>query len=165
MRQAKGRIRPFAALALAMLLLLYIAVLASAQEPTPMPPLVPEVPYSPWGAIVTRDGAPAQDGFEVAAWIGGVQYITTTTRNGGWYALDVPGDDPQTATKEGGVPGEVVTFRVQGYTATPTGTWQAGSFRLDLTVPAEELIPEPGSLLLLGAGLAGLAAFIRSRRR
>ena len=118
---------------------------APAPQPLPVPGegpgeagslLAPPMPYSPWGTVQIN-GTPAPDGTPVTAWIGGVQYASCQTA-GGYYTMDVPGDDPDTPTKDGGLPGETVVFKVAGYTASPTGTWASGvspQLNLSVTIP------------------------------
>ena len=90
--------------------------------------------YSPWGTVKIN-GQLVPDGTRVTAWIGGVQYASTTTVGGGWYSIDVPGDDPDTAGKEGGVDGDTVVFKVGSETAPQRGTWAGlGAPRIDLAV-------------------------------
>ena len=85
--------------------------------------LVPPIPYSAWGTV-TIDGTLAPDGTTLTACIEGVQYASTTTLGGGWYSIDVPGDDPSTLfIKEGGVQYDTVVFKVAGQTASPAGIW------------------------------------------
>ena len=111
--------------------LTFAATLGAASMALAAPP----IPYSPWG-IVTINGVAAPDGIEVTAWIEGVQYAATTTQQS-YYALDVPGDDPDTAEKDGGLPGETVTFQVGEHMVDQSGTWQSGnSVQLDLGVEA-----------------------------
>ncbi len=101
----------------------------------------PPIPYSPWGTV-TINGALATDWVIVEARIGGVTYATTHTTGGGWYALDVVGDDPDSPQKDGGVPGDTVLFYVAGYLASPSSTWASGAkARLDLTVSIPGWIP------------------------
>lgn len=101
----------------------------------------PPIPYSPWGTV-TINGTLATDWVIVEARIGGVAYATTHTSGGGWYALDVVGDDPDTPQKDGGMPGDTVLFYVAGYLATPSGTWASGAnARLDLSVSIPGWIP------------------------
>jgi len=101
----------------------------------------PPIPYSPWGTV-TINGVRATDWVIVEARIGGVSYATTHTTGGGWYALDVVGDDPDSAAKDGGAPGDTVLFYVAGYLATPSGTWTSGAnTRLDLAVSIPGWVP------------------------
>ena len=94
----------------------------------------PPLPYSPWGQV-WFNGVPAPAGVPITAWIGGVQYAHTITVAGGLYALDVLGDDPDSAQKDGGVPGEIVVFRVSQRQPLETGIWASGhAVRLDLTL-------------------------------
>ena len=94
----------------------------------------PPLPYSPWGTV-RIDGAVAPAGVPVSAWIDGVRFATTPILTGGWYSLDVRGDDGDTPTKDGGVSGDEVLFRVGESVATQRGVWRSGdSPRLDLEV-------------------------------
>ncbi len=50
------------------------------------------------------------------------------------YAIDVPGDVPETPGKEGGTSGEIIYFWVSGLQCAQTQTWEEGKrARLDLT--------------------------------
>lgn len=85
------------------------------------------------------NGARAADGTIVEARIGGITYATSRVLTVGYetglYRLDVPGDDPDTATIEGGRAGETVTFRVAGRDAQESGVWRSGDAQLlNLTV-------------------------------
>ena len=125
--------------------LIALLLVALALPPRVMEPALafpPVQPYRPWGTV-TVNGALAPDGTEATAWIGGVQYGLTRSRDGGWYAIYIPGDDPDTPTKDGGSPGEAVTFKIAGYTAAQMGTWRSGSFRLDLSANNVTLTPTP----------------------
>jgi hypothetical protein len=71
----------------------------------------------------------------VSAWINGVRYdkdsVTYLDEQGNTaYFLEVPGDDPDSAQKEGGAPGEIVSFKVGEFTATITRTitWQEAAY-------------------------------------
>ena len=105
--------------------------------------LAPPMPYSPWGTL-TIDGVLAPAGVPIAAWIDGVQYALTFTTAGGWYTIDVPGDDPDTPEKDGGWPGDVVVFMIGAVPADQTGEWQSGvSPELHLTVTLTTATPTP----------------------
>ncbi|MDI7277746.1 MAG: hypothetical protein QME94_17340 [Anaerolineae bacterium] len=94
----------------------------------------PPLPFSPWG-MATVGGVPAPAGTEVTAWIGGVQCGRTTTVEDGWYALDVPGDDPDTPEVDGGRSGDPVVLRVGGQAVAEPHAYQAGvSLRVDLAL-------------------------------
>ena len=113
-----------------LLIAVLVSLLGSGRSAWAAPPM----PYSPWGTAEIN-GRPAPDGTQVIALIGDVQYGSTTTTGGGWYSIDVPGDDPDTPQKDGGLSGETVVFKVDGRTAAPTGTWISGAApRLNLTV-------------------------------
>lgn len=97
----------------------------------------PPIPYSPYG-VVKLGGANVADDSEITAWCGGQKFGATTHitlyQGETWYSdLDIRGDDPDTAEKDGCLPGETVTFRVRGFSAAQTRAWSQQSERLDLT--------------------------------
>ncbi len=97
---------------------------------------VPPMPSSFYGTV-KLNGSNVPDGTKVFAWIGGVKYCETETetyQGDSVYSMDVPGDDPDTPEKDGGVEGETIVFKIAGYTADQTGTWHSGtSLPLNLT--------------------------------
>lgn len=96
----------------------------------------PALPTSFYGTVQI-DGAPAPIGATIFAWINGAQIATTTVFDASGtavYRIDVLGDDPDTATIEGGVAGDMITFQVAGAMATQNATWERGGYQnLDLT--------------------------------
>jgi uncharacterized repeat protein (TIGR02543 family) len=89
----------------------------------------PRFPHTFYGTV-KKDGANVPDGTIVSAWIGGVQYAYASTSTYGTdsvYAVNVPADDPDTPTKEGGVTGEIVSFKVGGQTADQTAIFSSGT--------------------------------------
>lgn len=97
---------------------------------------VPPPPHSFWGTV-KKDGTNVPDGTTVSAWIGSTQYAQTITSiQGGHstYILNVPGDDPDEPGKQGGVPGDIIAFRIGGDTALQTAPFSSGGgTALDLT--------------------------------
>lgn len=72
------------------------------------------LPHTVYGSV-KRNGIDVPDGTVVSAWIGGVQYdsaFTTTFGGNSVFVSHIPGDQPDTAEKEGGVQGEFISFRV-----------------------------------------------------
>lgn len=98
---------------------------------------VPPLPCKFYGTV-KQGGANVPAGTAVTAWIAGVQYASTHTftyAGETWYNIDVPGDDPDTPEKDGGVPGDIVSFKVGDVWADQTGTWQiGGNIPLNLTI-------------------------------
>jgi len=88
---------------------------------------VPPIPATFSGTVRLNGVAPG-GGVNVTASIGGLSWSTTTFQAGGdtWYQIDVPGDDPDNPGKDGGEPGDTITFRVGGYSASPSGSWSSG---------------------------------------
>ncbi len=98
---------------------------------------VPPLPSSFFGSVTRTDtGGPAPVGLSVIAMVGGQSAGETATFSFAGetvYRLDVFGDDPDTAAKEGGVSGEEIVLIIDGQSAG-SGTWQSGTnTRLDLT--------------------------------
>ncbi|MEM2994933.1 MAG: PKD domain-containing protein [Candidatus Bathyarchaeia archaeon] len=77
---------------------------------------VPQMPHRFWGSV-TISGAPAPDGTLIEAVINSVTFASTTTSNGS-YDLQVPADDPDTPTIEGGRNGDLIHFYVAKTYAT-----------------------------------------------
>ncbi|MFN2165791.1 MAG: hypothetical protein ACK2U9_05980, partial [Anaerolineae bacterium] len=97
---------------------------------------VPPMPHTLYGQLWLA-GVPAADGAQIQAVVGGSVFASTYvfTHSGlpGLYRLDVPGDDPGTPRKEGGLPGETISFAVAGYEIGQTATWGQGTVQgLDL---------------------------------
>ncbi len=119
-------IRGTASILLAVIVSLMIAVPVRA---------VPSLPSSFFGSVTRADtGEPAPVGLSVIAMVGGQPAGETATfsfADETVYRLDVFGDDPDTAAKEGGVAGEEIILMVDGQPAG-SGTWQSGTnTRLD----------------------------------
>jgi len=75
---------------------------------------VPALPHTVYGNVQTN-GANVPDGTVVSTWIGGVLYGSTTTmtyEGDSVFVFHILGDDTETAEKEGGIPGEAMSFRV-----------------------------------------------------
>jgi len=127
------------------LALVLFSVLALGMTAMPVTASVPPPPPPPPGferhtffGSVTVGGSPAADGTVVSAHIGGLSWATTT--KDGQYGVGVenlfyvPKDDPATPAKDGGVDGDVITFKVGGVVAT-TYTFKAGEItQLDLSI-------------------------------
>jgi len=88
---------------------------------------VPPIPAT-YSGTVRLDGVAPGGGVNVTASIGSLSWSTTTFQAAGdtWYQIDVPGDDPDNPGKDGGEPGDTITFRVGGYNASPSGSWSSG---------------------------------------
>ena len=98
---------------------------------------IPSFPHTFYGTV-KKDGANVPDGTVISAWIGGTQCVTTETFTSGGdsvYSTNVPGDDPETPAKEGGVSGDVVSFSVGSQMAAQTAIYSSGSVtQLNITV-------------------------------
>lgn len=92
------------------------------------PPILPSSFYG----LAKIDGVNIPAGMPVTAQIGGIAYAETTvavSANDAYYTLNVPADDPDTPTKDGGVAGDVITLTVSvgGRVITRTAIWQSGA--------------------------------------
>lgn len=116
---------------------------------------VPPQPHN-FAGYVYNGTSYAPVGVNLTAEIDGTQYAVTTTFD--WsgatvYTIDVPGDDGETDIKDGGVSGDTIIFRVDGYYADQIGSWTlGGSTTLDIyynvsgqPVPLviNEIMPQP----------------------
>jgi hypothetical protein len=89
----------------------------------------PHMPSSFYGTVKVND-ANVLDGTIVKALIKGkviAQVKTQTYQGSSVYALDVPGDDPDTAAIEGGFDNDTVSFTVGGTAVNQTGIWKGGT--------------------------------------
>jgi len=91
---------------------------------------VPPLPHTFYGTV-KKAGTNVPNGTIVSAWIGGTQYASATTSTYGAdsvYSLNVPADDPDTTlAKEGGINGDVISFRVGSDTASQTAAFSSGA--------------------------------------
>ncbi|MCB8978743.1 MAG: tandem-95 repeat protein [Ardenticatenaceae bacterium] len=96
----------------------------------------PIKPASFYGSIKLNTVS-VPEGTFVTGWIGNIQVAQTNsfTLNGeSRFRIHISGDDPDTPEIEGGVEGQTITFKIDGYDADQTAIWQSGTFqRLDLT--------------------------------
>ena len=106
---------------------------------------IPKMPHQFYGAV-TVDGVAAPDGTVVEAKIGGIVYEESTTSGGlyGWSPVfQVPADDTDTGTVEGGVDGESVSFYVGGVLASSSVVFSSGAVaELDLAVTGSAVMYE-----------------------
>lgn len=107
---------------------------------------IPSLPSSFYG-MVKINGVNVPDGTVVQALIGGQVYAevyTQTYQGNSVYALDVRGDDSETAAQDGGREGDAIQFKVGGTSADQTAVWRAGTnVSLDLTASSSGPIPTP----------------------
>jgi hypothetical protein len=151
---------------------LTILLLSGTTVVEAMPPLP-----SSFHGTVKRDGTNVAEGTVVSAWINGVKYAETQSQmyqGNSVYAINVPGDDPDTTQVEGGVEGNTIVFKVGDSTASPTGTWHTGTdVDLNLTAPPTAVtlssftakpvaVPPVGftSRFLLALAVTGLIALL-----
>jgi uncharacterized repeat protein (TIGR01451 family) len=129
---------------------------------------VPPQPYVPYGKVTLND-EDLPEGTEIIAMCGGVQFGVTQSvilEGKSWYTIDVLGDDPDTAHKDGCNPDETVIFKLLSMEADQQGLWVSGSQRLDLTfykplaqialetrVNDQDADTSPGPYLLAGTSL------------
>jgi hypothetical protein len=86
----------------------------------------------PYGTIEYR-GDLAPDGFKVVAFIEGQEFASCLTEDGG-YSLLIPKDDPVTSKKEGWAEEDVITIKVNGFSANPRFKAFAGTQQINLYV-------------------------------
>lgn len=128
----------------------------------------PPLPSSFYGSLQADSAASSPPGLVVSAYINETQYATTTiiAHEGQWvYSLKVPADNPATEEIEGGRPGDMVSFLVDGRLVA-TAPWQSGSnTQVDLTIEPTtmaqiERTPSDGRWFLMMVGLVFLLIVI-----
>lgn len=139
--------------------LLLAGLLALGLLPAQVALAVPPLPSSFYGYI-TLGGQPVAANTQLEAWIGTTRYATATIglyQGLSIYTLNVPGDDPATPEREGGLDGETVTFRLADHTFAQTASWHSGSNQAhDLHTPADAVahlhlvLPTPPTALAYG---------------
>jgi len=104
------------------------------------------MPASYYGSI-TRDGTEAPMGTNITVWIDGdeITYSAYLTRVKGIYGphidldpgatyLTVPPDNGDTPEKDGGISGDTIVFKINGFTSGQTATWNSGNIdNIELT--------------------------------
>jgi hypothetical protein len=125
--------------------LLIVALFFSMVQTTHAQPLLPSSFY---GEIHFLDGAPSAGDY-VEAYVPGVStyvaHAMITDSSGTLvYDINVPGDDDLTVDKDGGLAGDVVTFKIASTgRVVGTGTWTKGSnVQLDFHPPYVTDIPD-----------------------
>jgi len=86
----------------------------------------------PYGTVKYR-GDLASDGLKVVALIDGEEFASCLTK-GGEYTLLIPKDDPATSKKEGWAEEDVITIKVNGFSANPRFKAFAGAQEINLDV-------------------------------
>ena len=107
---------------------------------------IPGLPSSFYGEVKVND-AYVSDGTVIRALIGDQVFAegyTLSYQGASVYTLDIPGDDLDTATLDGGHEGDVIKFEIGGVLADQTGTWHSGTnVSLDLSVITTDQLSEP----------------------
>jgi hypothetical protein len=102
---------------------------------------IPPLPSSFYGTVkVNSSNVP--DGTVIQAIIDGQVYaegFTQTYQGDSVYALDVRGDDSETAAQDGGREGNAIQFKVGGASADQAAIWHAGT-NVSLNLTASSII-------------------------
>jgi hypothetical protein len=111
---------------------------------------VPTLPSSFYGTVkFNNSNVPL--GTQVQALINGqviAEGSTQIYQGGSVYALDVPGDDTDTAAMDGGREGDLIQFKLGGILAAQSGLWHTGTnVQLDLTVSSSAPLATPMATL------------------
>jgi hypothetical protein len=113
-------------------------------------------PACSFAGTVKLDGADVADGSVITATIEGVEYTTTTPTGYGasTYAITIQQNDSTHYAD-----GDSVSFKINGYDASQTATWQAGqNIRLDLTAwTTTSSASSPNIWLIVGLAVACVA--------
>ena len=89
----------------------------------------PPLPSSFYGRV-DLDGTDVSPGAAVSAWIDGIKFAETAAllyQGHSVYAINIPGDDAESSVIEGGVDGDVITFRVLGHPSPNTAVWHSAT--------------------------------------
>lgn len=125
----------------------------------------PPIPSSFYGTV---DGE-VNENVVISAVIKNETVAQTTLKNyeGQWvYSLIVPGDNPDTNAVEGGIPGDIVEFHIDGQAAVQTAVWQSGrNIELNLSAGTGSAATGVMPWLLGGLALAALAVRAAYLRR
>ena len=100
-------------------------ILIAVQPALGQPPL----PSSFYGRV-DLDGTDVSPGASVSAWIDGIKFAETaalTYEGHSVYAINIPGDDPESLAIDGGVEGNSITFRVLGHPSPNTAVWHSAT--------------------------------------
>jgi hypothetical protein len=107
---------------------------------------VPSLPSSFYGTIKVNNSI-VPDGTLIQASIGGQVYaeaFTQTFQGDSVYALDVRGDDTDTAAQDGGRENDTIQFSIGGVLANQTGVWHTGTnVNLNLTAVSSTPLATP----------------------
>lgn len=87
----------------------------------------------PYGTVEYR-GDLAPGGSEVVAFIEGQKFASCLTNKDGEYNLLISKDDPVTPNKEGWAEEDIITIKVNGFSANPRFKAFAGAQKIDLSV-------------------------------
>lgn len=147
-------------------ILLLSAVVTQALAQTPTPEWV-----NFYSANTTLNGQPVPVGSVVEAFDpDGVlcgRFVVTTPGSYGFMPCYL--DDLNTPEDEGIRPGDTVHFTIDGLPAgsftLPLEFSNGDVFEVDLAAVTPPVIPEPMTITLVGAGVAGLAGYALRRRR
>jgi hypothetical protein len=107
---------------------------------------IPSLPASFYGTAKVN-AANVPDGTVIQALVGGqviAEGFTQTYQGDSVYALDVPGDNTDTETQDGGREGDSIQFKIGGALADQTAVWHTGTnVNLNLTAPSSGPVATP----------------------
>lgn len=107
---------------------------------------IPSLPSSFYGTVMVNN-AKVPDGTVIQALVAGQMYaegFSQTYQGNSVYALDVRGDDSETAAQDGGREGDAIQFKIGGVLANQTAVWHTGTnVNLNLTASSSGSISTP----------------------